>query len=96
MHCDYLLAKKMDQAVHPQHKQMYLDCQSKKVIQLKEQVLFNTKMYNVGFLHSPSDQLPIPGKGSPSGTTSPSHDAVPGLTIPKRILSHDMPCETFN
>ncbi|KRY95984.1 hypothetical protein T4B_1024, partial [Trichinella pseudospiralis] len=46
--------------------------------------------------HSPSEQLPIPGKGSPSGTTSPSHDAVPGLTIPKRILSHDMPCETFN
>ncbi|KRY84293.1 hypothetical protein T4D_8114, partial [Trichinella pseudospiralis] len=39
--------------------------------------------------HSPSDQLPIPGKGSPSGTTSPSHDAVPGLTIPKRILSHE-------
>ncbi|KRY63426.1 hypothetical protein T4A_7506, partial [Trichinella pseudospiralis] len=46
--------------------------------------------------HSASEQLPIPGKGSPSGQSSPSHDAVPGLTIPKRILSHDMPCETFN
>ncbi|KRY63439.1 hypothetical protein T4A_73, partial [Trichinella pseudospiralis] len=40
--------------------------------------------------HSPSDQLPIPGKGSPSGQSSPSYDAVPGLAIPKRILSHDM------
>ncbi|KRY95615.1 hypothetical protein T4C_12107, partial [Trichinella pseudospiralis] len=81
----------MDQAVHPQHKQMYLDCQSKKVIQLKEQVLFNTKMYNVGFLHSPSDQLPIPGKGSPTGQSSPSHDAVPGLTIPKSTSSYYVP-----
>ncbi|KRY61883.1 hypothetical protein T4A_4246 [Trichinella pseudospiralis] len=50
MHCHYPLARKMDQAVHPQHIQMYLDCQSKKVIQLKEQVLFNTTKYNVGFL----------------------------------------------
>ncbi|KRY62465.1 hypothetical protein T4D_12629 [Trichinella pseudospiralis] len=50
MHCHYPLAKKMDQTVHPQHIKAYLDCQSKKVIQLKEQVLFKTTMYNVGFL----------------------------------------------
>ncbi|KRY95145.1 hypothetical protein T4C_5122 [Trichinella pseudospiralis] len=30
MHCHYPLARKMDQAVHPQHIQAYLDCQSKK------------------------------------------------------------------
>ncbi|KRY94613.1 hypothetical protein T11_11994, partial [Trichinella zimbabwensis] len=38
--------------------------------------------------HSPSDQLPIPGKPTPSGPSSPSHDAVPGLPIPKRISPH--------
>ncbi|KRY61851.1 hypothetical protein T4A_4939, partial [Trichinella pseudospiralis] len=45
--------------------------------------------------HSPSDQLPIPGKGSPSGTTSPSHHAVPGLTIPKQDGSKDIPSEAL-
>ncbi|KRY93913.1 hypothetical protein T4B_3979, partial [Trichinella pseudospiralis] len=29
-HCHYPLAKKIDQAVPPQHIQAYLDCQSKK------------------------------------------------------------------
>ncbi|KRY95995.1 hypothetical protein T4B_1042, partial [Trichinella pseudospiralis] len=41
--------------------------------------------------HSPSDQLPIPGKGSPTGQSSPSHDAVPGLTIPKSTSSYYVP-----
>ncbi|KRY01092.1 hypothetical protein T12_4239, partial [Trichinella patagoniensis] len=36
--------------------------------------------------HSPSNQLPLPGKGTPSGPSSPSHNAVPGLPIPKRNL----------
>ncbi|KRY02915.1 hypothetical protein T12_17016, partial [Trichinella patagoniensis] len=36
--------------------------------------------------HSPSDQLPLPGRGTPSGPSSPSHNAVPGLPIPKRNL----------
>ncbi|KRY63491.1 hypothetical protein T4D_3566, partial [Trichinella pseudospiralis] len=31
MHCHYPLARKMDQAVHHQHIQAYLDCQSKKM-----------------------------------------------------------------
>ncbi|KRZ04512.1 hypothetical protein T11_9098, partial [Trichinella zimbabwensis] len=34
---------------------------------------------------TPADQLPVPGKATPSGPSSPSHDAVPGLPIPKRI-----------
>ncbi|KRY62255.1 hypothetical protein T4A_8471, partial [Trichinella pseudospiralis] len=74
---------------------MYLDCQSKKVIQLKEQVLFNTKMYNVGFLHSSSEQLPIPGKATSSGQSTPSHDAVPGLTIPKKDGSKHIPSDAL-
>ncbi|KRY95499.1 hypothetical protein T4B_9281, partial [Trichinella pseudospiralis] len=60
------LARKMDQAVHPQHIQACLDCQSKKVSVIDEGS------------HSPSDQLPIPGKGTSSGQSTPSHDAAPG------------------
>ncbi|KRY05504.1 hypothetical protein T01_13010, partial [Trichinella spiralis] len=41
--------------------------------------------------HSPSDQLPLPGKGTPSAPSSPSHDAIPGLPIPKRNLPHNVP-----
>ncbi|KRY17185.1 hypothetical protein T03_7026, partial [Trichinella britovi] len=41
--------------------------------------------------HSPSNQLPIPGKGTPSGPSSPSHNAMPGLPIPKRNLPHNVP-----
>ncbi|KRY02860.1 hypothetical protein T12_12942, partial [Trichinella patagoniensis] len=41
--------------------------------------------------HSPSNQLPLPGKGTPSGPSSPSHNAVPGLPIPKRNLPKNLP-----
>ncbi|KRZ01524.1 hypothetical protein T4C_4265, partial [Trichinella pseudospiralis] len=34
-------------------------------------------------------------KGSPSGTTSPSHDAVPGLTIPKQDGSKHIPSDAL-
>ncbi|KRZ20620.1 hypothetical protein T4B_643, partial [Trichinella pseudospiralis] len=34
-------------------------------------------------------------KGSPSGTTSPSHDAVPGLTIPKQGGSKHLPSDAL-
>ncbi|KRY97659.1 hypothetical protein T4B_2467, partial [Trichinella pseudospiralis] len=45
--------------------------------------------------HSPSDQLPIPGKGSPSGQSSPSYDAVPGLTIPKQDGNKHIPSDAL-
>ncbi|XP_003368374.1 conserved hypothetical protein, partial [Trichinella spiralis] len=31
------------------------------------------------------------GKGTPSAPSSPSHDAIPGLPIPKRNLPHNVP-----
>ncbi|KRZ64735.1 hypothetical protein T10_1133, partial [Trichinella papuae] len=45
--------------------------------------------------HSPSDQLPIPGKGTSSGQSTPSHDAVPGLAIPKQDGSKHIPSDAL-
>ncbi|KRY10847.1 hypothetical protein T01_12701, partial [Trichinella spiralis] len=45
--------------------------------------------------HSPSDQLPLPGKGTPSAPSSPSHDAIPGLPIPKQDGSKHTPSDAL-
>ncbi|KRY10051.1 hypothetical protein T01_9773, partial [Trichinella spiralis] len=44
---------------------------------------------------SPSDQLPLPGKGTPSGPSSPSHNAIPGLSIPKQDGSKHTPSDAL-
>ncbi|KRY49068.1 hypothetical protein T03_11490, partial [Trichinella britovi] len=45
--------------------------------------------------HSPSDQLPLPGKGTPTGPSSPSHNAISGLSIPKQDGSKHSPSDAL-
>ncbi|KRX72569.1 hypothetical protein T06_6792, partial [Trichinella sp. T6] len=44
---------------------------------------------------SNQNQLPIPEKGTPSGPISPSHNAMPGLPIPKQDGSKHSPSDAL-